>query len=421
MKRFRNFTLTVCIAAMLGSLAAPAAGQDALAASKAMMTPRCNAMLHVDVKAILPALTQAIQADETLAADEKIKNMLEAMKDVDSVDVYAIVPSRDDQMPMPVVYGVVRGKITAAQMGDLLSATPGGQAQGLKAVAIEGQPGRYQLSPSPFMLIDGNETDDVDAGVVMFAMGPILTPQMLASLGQADNAPVLTLLKQADTKAPIWGAVDLMGTGQAGENEPQVVVGSVDPRGKGKLTFTATFLTAKPAEEFANEITNREEMGSILAKLFAVTQNDKAVTVSLKPGEDDLLPRAIASVTRARVLAKRAVSASNLKGIGTALAMYNAEFMAYPTTLDVLEDYGIAGKTLQSPSAEGTDIKQPHYVYIPLPETAPGTLVMAYEKPEINGNEGTNVLYADGRVAWVDMETFKKELAATEKWLAENK
>lgn len=422
MKMPRTLAVLATLALLLGALAGPAAAQDALAASKALMTPRCNAMLHVDVKAMYPAVVKAVASDETLAADENIKTMLDALKDVDSIDVYAIIPSRDDQMPMPVVYGAVRGKMTAQKMGSVLSATPGGQGQQLQAVAIEGQPGRYQLAPSPFMLIDGNETDDVDAGVVMFAMGPILTTQMITSLGQADNAPVLALLKQADTKAPIWGAVDLIGTGQSDKNEPQTVVGSVDPRGKGKLTFTASFLTAEPAKDFTEALTGEEGPGMMLNELFAATQNDKAVTVSLKPGEQDLLPRTLAALTRARMLAKRAMSGAQLHGIGTGLVMYEVEFEAMPTTLDVLieKDY-INKKMLTSPSAEGTDIKQPHYIYIPLPETAPSSLIEVYEKPEINDNKGTNVLRANASVEWVDMETFKKDLAATEKWLAENK
>ena len=44
-------------------------------------------------------------------------------------------------------------------------------------------------------------------------------------------------------------------------------------------------------------------------------------------------------------------------------------------------------------------------------------LLLAYERPEINGGEGTHVLFADAHVQWLPMAEFKKALERTQAYL----
>jgi prepilin-type processing-associated H-X9-DG protein len=119
---------------------------------------------------------------------------------------------------------------------------------------------------------------------------------------------------------------------------------------------------------------------------------------------------------------KRVRSASNLNQIAQGIALYQADHKdEMPSTLDALVESGALNKELLACPLAGADMKQPHYVYQPLPPNAPPALVLAYEQAELNDNKGANVLYADGHVEWVTAEKLKEDLAKTEKWLAENK
>jgi prepilin-type processing-associated H-X9-DG protein len=184
--------------------------------------------------------------------------------------------------------------------------------------------------------------------------------------------------------------------------------------------MVAVFAETEPAKDFADDL-NQDDQG-LLASIADATRTNSTVTVTLPPGEKPLMGRLIDSLLRARQLAKRAVSAANLNAIAKSIFIYRTDRNdKSPATLEALmEDDTISEKMLVSPSAEGKKIDKPHYVYIQLPPSAPASLVMAYEKPAINDNEGTNVLYADAHVEWVSMDKFKKDLAATKAWLAKN-
>ena len=56
---------------------------------------------------------------------------------------------------------------------------------------------------------------------------------------------------------------------------------------------------------------------------------------------------------------------------------------------------------------------EPTYVYLSseVPMNAPADAILAYcGNPQAHNNEGTNVLYADGRVGWLNMNEFRKKL-----------
>ena len=136
-----------------------------------------------------------------------------------------------------------------------------------------------------------------------------------------------------------------------------------------------------------------------------------ALTVSI------LLP----SLNKARGLAKRAVSSTNLNGIGKGIMMYCAEFDdKYPPNLATLVKHNlISAKGLVSPTS-GNQPPKIDYVYLKPTKgleniNNPGGHILVYEKPEINDGEGTNVLFVDGSVRWMTMPAFRKALKRTRK------
>jgi prepilin-type processing-associated H-X9-DG protein len=120
------------------------------------------------------------------------------------------------------------------------------------------------------------------------------------------------------------------------------------------------------------------------------------------------------SLARAREQAKRAVSAANLKGIGTACLTYAEENQGkLPPDLETLvKDNAISEKQRVSPRGKPGEVS---YIYIGAGQknTQDPRNIVAYEKPEYSDGEGTNVLFLDGHVKWMDMDAFKTALEET--------
>lgn len=120
------------------------------------------------------------------------------------------------------------------------------------------------------------------------------------------------------------------------------------------------------------------------------------------------------SLSRARYLAKRTVSMSNLRGIGAAMMIYaNEHNEELPADFDVLLRAGsVTQEMLVSPLAERG---QPSYRIIQglaVSGKYPyATTVAAYEVP--SSDEGTNVLFLDGHVEWVTLDRFRELVRAT--------
>ena len=134
------------------------------------------------------------------------------------------------------------------------------------------------------------------------------------------------------------------------------------------------------------------------------------------------------SLMRARTLAKRSMSLANLRGIHMGVALYQNEHEGkFPPDLPALVDIAIQPQMLMSPTsgnkvlrdAKGKPIGPFDYVYLggAMGPNARGNLILAYERPEINRNRGTCVLYVDGAARWVDMERFRRDLAKTQEYL----
>lgn len=115
------------------------------------------------------------------------------------------------------------------------------------------------------------------------------------------------------------------------------------------------------------------------------------------------------SVNRARELAKQAVCKTRLKGIGTALELYNQAENGYPLTITPLIEEGYASiKNFKCPS--DTQDREISYFYLPPVETDNGrTFVMC----DLKGNHKDlrNVLAKAGHVTYYSEEEFQTELA----------
>ncbi len=139
---------------------------------------------------------------------------------------------------------------------------------------------------------------------------------------------------------------------------------------------------------------------------------------------------ALPALWSAKRSARQALSGANLNGIGKGILIYQAENDdQLPPDLVKLIESGQPAQLLVSPSSgrklrkdsKGKPMPPFDYVYLGDGLTnAPGGLIMVYERPEFNGNRGTNVLYVDYHVAWRTMDQFKRDLAKTQKWIAEN-
>ena len=140
------------------------------------------------------------------------------------------------------------------------------------------------------------------------------------------------------------------------------------------------------------------------------------------------------AMTRAREQANRVKSASNLRQIGLGMMLYaNENRGRYPGDLGTLITMDVhpivfvsplSGKAVPPNILNGNVEQKKAWVnqnadYVYLGGTAkssdPADVIVAYEKPEVTHGQGTNVLFADGRVEWmqvpVAMERVKQQQA----------
>lgn len=175
-----------------------------------------------------------------------------------------------------------------------------------------------------------------------------------------------------------------------------------------------------------------DEQG-VLYTQYGTANGTLAVVAGGSAATAILLP----SLSRARELAKRAVSASNLKSIGMACMIWAGDNKdATPPSLEKLVETGtIIPQQLVSPREDDFDgmiernermmgsgvpdwkkIKfETSYVLIagpPMSKRTPGT-ALAYEK--LMGWEGSNVVFADGHVEWLEIDEFKRAMRETYK------
>ena len=184
----------------------------------------------------------------------------------------------------------------------------------------------------------------------------------------------------------------------------------------------------------------------IWPSITAISQDTGGITIesygSLPGGSFvlNLVPNAplaasilLPSLSRARGLARRAVSGANLNSIGKATMMYQAENKdKFPPDLAALVKAGcLSPRMLMHPDsqrpvpADWKSITPENidcvYLGAKMTVAAPANLLLAYERPEFGHGEGVNVLFVDSHVKFATMAEFKRVLDETEKYLAKQK
>ena len=121
------------------------------------------------------------------------------------------------------------------------------------------------------------------------------------------------------------------------------------------------------------------------------------------------------ALNKTKQVAQRVVSATNLKSIGTASAVYaNDHDGLFPPDLETLiEAADLDPKTLESPYARRKTTEGPDYIYISgQPWRGPLQNVLAYDNPTFE-RDPLNVLYLDGHVEPVDLARLQKDVKRT--------
>jgi len=124
-------------------------------------------------------------------------------------------------------------------------------------------------------------------------------------------------------------------------------------------------------------------------------------------GVSILLP----ALGRAREMANRVKCASQLRGLGNAIAMYNNDFNGRnPKTLQELtETEDVHPKAFVCPSSDD-EIGQCSYIYrgADLNDSVDSQMIVAYDKYDNHDGEARNVLFAGGYVERVEEEAFQE-------------
>lgn len=379
-------------------------------------------IVRVDVKAIAADLLDQLgQAEEPLLPPPVLEAVKKLADRVDSVDVFLVDGSAEAP---PTLFAVVRGSLTVDDLVSAAASMTGGE----KPPYTEVRPGVYDSNagPAPIRAIFGSEAPEADDGVVLVGLQPMMTDDFIKNLGTGDVEALRKLLAGVDTSVPIHGGIvlDVIDDPEA----PRSLAGSIDPRRKGGMHVALEFKDVKFAREFSASLVDFR--GKAMLPALEITASGKLAVVECK-WEGGILESVIPGVMRARQLARRALSAANLQGIGKGVLMYAAENEdRIPQHLgELVTVEWVPLEILISPSGktprEGWDPKAGKvpgdYVYLRVPLDAPEGLIMAYERPELNKGEGTNVLHVDGSVRWVTPEEYAKLLADTKAWLAANR
>jgi prepilin-type processing-associated H-X9-DG protein len=118
------------------------------------------------------------------------------------------------------------------------------------------------------------------------------------------------------------------------------------------------------------------------------------------------------SLARAREITKRAVDASNLRGIGQAVLVYaNDNQDMFPLSLQVLiDDRLIVPKQLVNPSSGHAPPTCDYYYVTGLTSEDRPDWIIAYSDPQYHAGEGANILYLDGHVSFEKEPTFTQQI-----------
>ncbi|MDK1032133.1 MAG: hypothetical protein QGD94_09015, partial [Planctomycetia bacterium] len=176
-------------------------------------------------------------------------------------------------------------------------------------------------------------------------------------------------------------------------------------------------------EERQRVAENMEEELAKLKPLYKIVARGKVV--GLRVDVRALVPPIKKLVGSARGMALRMQSASNLRQLGVALAIYATSFKGqFPPNLDVLVEKGFLSDkaVLQNPGRAKHDPEGDYEYVSGLTRGAAPWCVIAYEKvDDLDKAEGLNVLFMDGYVEWMEPADFKKALKMTREKIAKDR
>ncbi len=256
------------------------------------------------------------------------------------------------------------------------------------------------------------------------AVGPLTKSQDFIALRKrlSPNASMLTYTNTPAMVRRLYGLILLGGT--AGANMLGGFTTDIRPEVLPPLPKVEKYLWPEMSAISADE-------KGILMESYGSLPAAFSSSLSQLPLQ---LPVIGVSLSRARMLAKRALSGGNLNGIYKGLLMYGAEHgdQVPPDLAALIDSSVIPGKMLYSHNSgrtprldeKGKPVGPIDYVYLGAQLGSldvEGDLILAYERPEINRGKGTNVLYASGQVKWVSMAQFELDLARTKDYINKRK
>jgi prepilin-type processing-associated H-X9-DG protein len=402
-------------------------------------------LIHVEVKAlvkdVLAGVVKGLEPNAIPA--EVVQAANKVAEKTESVDVFLLGSGDGPRRTLAsMLLVVVHGALTPADVNEALKAIPNlPPGMTLK----KGEKGRYSVENerTPILVLFGGEAPELPAGVVVGGLAPMLTSEFLAGLGKGKNDELAQLLKDVDTAAPIWAAVQMEKIVPA-PDAPKTIAGAIYLLGGGKTKIALDFQDAEAAGKFEKETKVAYENGKAILSALEVTREAGVVTIASKT-TDPLVPKIAEGFAKARAASRQAVPMANLKSLGRCCMMYAAThggffppdwvtmfkwvFYSDPNARISERDAGLLVSPLSGKKAKVLESGElgfePDYVclkYTMLAEaiTTPAEMVLAYERPENYKNEKTAVLYVDGHVEILRIDEFQKQLKATQDWIAEH-
>lgn len=418
--------------------------------------PDAMAVIHVDAKIVGPVVREVLNdfrremAKEEKNADqppglgtvvlnaEIITEIIET--NFDRMNVF-ILPA-EQRMPFSLLVAfqgdatkdnVIQKYFSCLQkIQSAMEYRPGATQAASQPALPEAKNGRYELPGVPFCFINGKEASDVPDDIILCGLMGLLTPEFVSSLGKTPPEKLLSLLKKTDTTKPVWGAMTVPDS--ASSRAPKSIRGWLDPSGTGNLNVTFSFASREALEA--------SDMKGFLPKLdlssfLQYREEGNDVILSLVKSNEPFAQQAYLAltsfVTRARNLAKQAIASVRLRGLGTAIILYEqAEGEAPANWEALLEKCYAPASSLHNPlsgnprptwNAETKTLKgKTDYVLLDFSSLIlsglerPDKTLLAYAKPEIYKEYSylkIPALFADGHVAQMDAALLEKYIAGT--------
>jgi hypothetical protein len=259
----------------------PAKGAGGGVKTVSFMPGSALGMFRIDVAGVRPGLKAAIEKNKKMLKDASapVAPIMAALEKIESVDVY-LMPG--GSMPMPLI--AIRGSLGPDDLTPLLSVMMGPDVK-----LTKGSNGRYSLEKSlPVMMILGDEADDVPAGVVLGGIGPMLTPEFIASLGKTPNPTAVSMAAKIDTKAQIWGWMTPPAK-EREKGEPSAAYGSINITGPNPLNASIVFVDEADLASMMNDF---EALPKVVKEIIALKRDGLTVAVTMV-GEGDLIDNVV--------------------------------------------------------------------------------------------------------------------------------